>query len=214
VDRHRDRAAFRHLLFDFDGILITDRFSVYRAHERSKRQICWAHLLRNFRGLEEYRGEAKRLGVEGQKAVKEVFRWWYRYKAGEITRLGLRRGLAGLRARFRWLMGLHERNPVRQARAIARDLIDYEECLWTFARVEGIEPTNNLAERTLRKAVLWRKGSFGSASVEGGRFVERMLTVTESLRAQGRSILDFLVVSIRASLNEQAGPSLVPARAA
>ena len=214
VDRHRDREAFRHLLFDFDGILITDRFSVYRAHPKEKRQVCWAHLLRNFRGLEEYGGQAKRLGVEGQKAVKAVFRWWYRFKAGEITRLGLRRGLAGLRARFRWLMGLHRRNLVQPARAIAKDLVEYEECLWTFARIEGIEPTNNAAERTIRKAVLWRKGSFGSASVEGSRFVERMLTVTESLRAQGRSILDFLEESVRAPLTGQDGPSLVPALAA
>jgi transposase len=214
VDRNRDREAFRHLLFDFDGILGTDRFSVYRAHPKEKRQICWAHLLRNFRGLEEYGGDAKRLGVEGQKAVEAVFKWWYRFKAGEITRRGLRRGLAGIRARFRWLMGLHERNPVRQARAIAKDLVEYEESLWTFARVEGVEPTNNLAERTIRKAVLWRKGSFGSASPEGSRFVERMLTVTESLRAQGRNVLDFLEDSVRAGLNGQDGPSLVPARAA
>jgi transposase len=214
IDRNRDRAAFRHLLFDFDGILITDRWSVYRAHEKEKRQFCWAHLLRNFRGLEEYGAEAKRLGVEGQKAVEAVFWWWYRFKGGEITRMGLRRGLAGIRARFRWLLKKHEGNPVKQGRAICKDLLEYEECLWTFARVEGIEPTNNLAERTIRKAVLWRKGSYGSASAEGSRFVERMLTVTESLRAQGRSILDFLEESVRARLTGHDGPSLVPSPAA
>jgi transposase len=190
------------------------RLACYRAHPKEKRQVCWAHLLRNFRGLEEYGGKAKRLGLEGQKAVKPVFRWWYRFQGGEITRLGLRRGLAGLRARFRWLMGLHKRNPVQPARAIAKDLDEYEECLWTFARVEGIEPTNNLAERTIRKSVLWRKGSFGSASVEGSRFVEKMLTVTESLRAQGRNVFDFLEQSVRARLNGQDGPSLVPSLAA
>jgi transposase len=97
---------------------------------------------------------------------------------------------------------------------LVADLIEWEESLWTFAWVEGIEPTNNLAERTIRKAVLWRKGSFGSASPEGSRFVERMLTVCESLRAQGRSILDFLEESIRASLGGQPHPSLLPARAA
>jgi len=214
VDRNRDREAFRRLLFDFDGILITDRFSVYRAHPKEKRQVCWAHLLRNFRGLEEYGGEAKKLGVEGQKAIEAIFRWWYRFKAGVITRLGLRRGLAGIRARFRWLMKLHKSNGVRQAHAIAKDLVEYEACLWTFARVDGIEPTNNLAERTIRKAVLWRKGSFGSASEEGSRFVERMLTVTESLRAQERNVLDFLEQSVRARLNGHDGPFLVSSRAA
>jgi transposase len=94
------------------------------------------------------------------------------------------------------------------------DLIEWEESLLTFALVEGIEPTNNLAERTIRKAVLWRKGSFGSMSPEGSRFVERMLTVCESLHAQGRSILDFLEESIRAGLVGQPQPSLLPATAA
>jgi len=214
VDRNRDREAFRCLLFDFDGILITDRWSVYRLHDAWLRQLCWAHILRNFRGLEEYGGEAKRLGVEGQKAVEAVFRWWYRFKNGEITRRGLQRGLAPIRERFRWLLKMHEGNPVKQGRAMCKDLIAWEESLWTFARVEGVEPTNNLAERTIRKAVLWRKGSFGSASVEGSRFAERMLTVTESLRAQGRNVLDFLEDSVRARLNGRDGPSLVPALAA
>jgi transposase len=96
---------------------------------------------------------------------------------------------------------------------MVRDLLKWEESLWTFARVAGIEPTNNLAERTLRKAVLWRKGSFGSMSEAGSRFAERMLTVCESLRAQGRNILDFLEESIRAGLCGQPHPSLLPARA-
>jgi hypothetical protein len=79
--------------------------------------------------------------------------------------------------------------------------------------VEGIEPTNNLAERTIRKAVLWRKGSYGSMSAAGSRFAERILTVCESLRAQGRNVLDFLEDSIRAQLSGQPHPSLLPARA-
>jgi len=214
IDRRRNREAFRRLLFAFTGILITDRWSVYRIHDAVLRQLCWAHILRNFRGLEELGGEAKRLGVEGQKAVEAIFWWWHRFKGREITRRGLQRGLAPIRERFRWLLGLHEKNPVPQARAMVADLLEWEESLWTFARVEGIEPTNNLAERTIRKAVLWRKGSYGSMSPAGSRFVERMLTVCESLRAQGRSILDFLEESIRAALNGQAHPSLLPARAA
>ena len=92
-------------------------------------------------------------------------------------------------------------------------LREYGAALWTFARVEGVEPTNNAAERAVRKAVLWRKTSFGSASRWGSRFAERMLTVCESLRAQGRSILGFLEDSIRARLSGhdlRARPSLLP----
>ena len=214
IDGRRNREAFRRLLFAFAGILITDRWSVYRIHDAVLRQLCWAHILRNFRGLEELGGEAKRLGVEGQKAVEAIFWWWRRFKTGEITRRGLQRGLSPIRERFRWLLGLHANNPAHPASAMVADLVEWEESLWTFARVEGIEPTNNLAERTIRKAVLWRKGSYGSMSPDGSRFVERMLTVCESLRAQGRSILDFLEESIRAALCGRPQPSLLPARAA
>jgi transposase len=102
---------------------------------------------------------------------------------------------------------------VSKARKICKDLLFYFEGLWTYARVEGIEPTNNLAERTIRKAVLWRKGSYGSMSEAGSRFAERMLTVCESLRAQGRNVLDFLEESIRTQLRGQPHPTLLPARA-
>jgi transposase len=201
------------VLFDFEGILGSDRFSVYRDHEAEQRQLCWAHLLRNFKELEDLGGKAKRLGVEGQKAVEAIFWWWYRFKDGEITRRGLQRGLAPIRERFRWLLGLRKKSTIGKARKICKDLILYFEGLWTFARVEGIEPTNNLAERTLRKAVLWRKGSYGSMSPDGSRFIERMLTVCESLRAQDRNILDFIEDSIRADLAGTVHPTLLPAGA-
>ena len=197
IDPRRNREAFLKLLFAFEGFLITDRYSAYRGSDTKKRQLCWAHLIRNFRGLEVRGGKAKSLGIAGQKIVKEVFREWYRFREGEITRLGLRRLLAPLRKRLEDLVRRHINNSVKDARKISRDLREYGEALWTFSKVEGVEPTNNAAERAVRKGVLWRKGSFGSHSAEGSRFAERMLTVSESLRAQGRSILDFVEDSIR-----------------
>jgi len=94
---------------------------------------------------------------------------------------------------------------------LCKDLREYEEALLTFTKVENVGPRNNLAERALRKAVLWRKGSFGSHSEEGSCFAERMLTVSESLRARGRSILGFLEDTIRGGLIEDQQPSLFPA---
>ncbi len=211
IDRRRNREAFRRLLFNFDGILGSDRFSVYRAHAIRKRQLCWAHLLRNFRGLEERGGKARSLGRAGQKIVKAVFKEWYRVRDGQLTRRGLRRRLAPLRLRLKHLLARHINSSVPAARKIAKDLREYGAALWTFARVEGVEPTNNAAERAVRKAVLWRKTSFGSASRWGSRFVERMLTVCESLRAQGRSILEFLVATVQARLVGGKRPSLLPA---
>lgn len=210
IDKRRNREAFRRLLFGFEGMLVSDRFSVYRAHDTEKRQLCWAHVLRNFRGLEEAGGKARSLGRAGQKIVKAVFKEWYCVRDGQLTRRGLRRRLAPLRLRLKHLLRRHINNPVREASALVKDLIEYGAALWTFARVEGIEPTNNAAERAVRKAVLWRKNSFGSASRWGSRFAERMLTVSESLRAQGRSILDFLVTSLGAAPVGASRPSLLP----
>ena len=83
--------------------------------------------------------------------------------------------------------------------------------LWTFARVEGVEPTNNVSERALRPAVLWRKGSFGSDSEAGTRFAERLLTVAASCRQQGRPLLTFLVTAGEAAVRGSPPPSLLPA---
>jgi transposase len=164
--------------------------------------------------LETARGHrAKVVGrYTGQKIVKDVFREWYRFREDEITRRALRRRLKPIRRRLERLLRRHVANPLPAARKIAKDLLEYGEALWTFARVEGVEPTNNAAERAVRKGVLWRKGSFGSQSTAGSQFAERMLTVGESLRAQGRSILDFLEQSIDAACGHRMGPSLLPAR--
>ena len=143
--------------------------------------------------------------------MKAVFKEWYRLREGELTRRGLRRRLAPLRLQLKHLLQRHVNNPVPAARKIAKDLREYGAALWTFARVEGVEPTNNAAERAVRKAVLWRKTSFGSASRPGSRFAERILTVCESLRAQGRSILAFLESATRARLTGIPRPSLMPA---
>ncbi len=117
-----------------------------------------------------------------------------------------------IRRRLERLLRRHASNSVPAARKIAKDLREYGAALWTFAKIDGVEPTNNAAERAVRKGVLWRKGSFGSHSAEGSRFAESMLTVSESLRAQGRSILQFLEAAIRAWwLTCARQPSFLPA---
>jgi Transposase IS66 family len=129
--------------------------------------------------------------------------------AARCTRRRRPMAWARIRLRLKRLLRRHINNPVPAARKIAKDLREYGVALWTFARVEGVEPTNNAAERAVRKADLWRKTSFGSASRSGSRFAERMLTVCESLRSQGRSILDFLVKTLSARLAGGQGPSLL-----
>jgi transposase len=92
-----------------------------------------------------------------------------------------------------------------------REILALEPALWTFVAFEGVEPTNNFAERILRQGVLWRKGSFGSDSPNGSRFVERILTVVTTLRLQKRNVLDYMTAACEAALHGTTAPSLLPA---
>src|SRR3954466_11469361 len=102
-------------------------------------------------------------------------------------------------------------SPDRKAAGLSRQLQKWWPSLWTFARVAGVEPTNNGAERALRPAVLWREGSFGADSEPGSRFAERLLTVVASRRQQNRPVLDFLLAAVEAALRRSSPPSLLPA---
>ena len=102
------------------------------------------------------------------------------------------------------------RSPAKRAGRFCRDLLRLEPALWTFGRVKGIEPTNNHAERMLRPAVMWRKQSLGSHSLGGCRFVERMMTVLQTLRLRGQSVMDYLEQAIIA-LRSGVSPPLLPA---
>jgi len=93
---------------------------------------------------------------------------------------------------------------------MAREILKLKGALFTFVGVPGLEPTNNAAERALRPAVLWRKGSWGTHSPEGSRFVERMLTVVATLKQQQRHVLEFLTDSCEGWLRGKPGPSLLP----
>jgi transposase len=94
--------------------------------------------------------------------------------------------------------------------ATCRNLAANEASLWTFVWQEGVEPTNNAAERALRHTVLWRKGSGGTDSRRGSRFVERVLSIRETCRQQGRGLLEYLVKCCQAHLEGRASPSLLP----
>ena len=117
------------------------------------------------------------------------------------------------RAKMYWqverllLRGLQSGN--RDVRGTCRELYEHREWLWTFLRHEGVEPTNNAGERSLRHAVIWRKLSFGTQSAGGSRFVETMLTVIESCRQQRRNVFTFVTNAVDAHLAHQSAPSLL-----
>jgi transposase len=212
IDRSRGGAVVDALLgADFAGVVGSDRWSAYRRLPAERRALCYAHLKRDFQALADRGGEAASLGHWGLAEIARLFALWRRFRAGEVDRQELRRRLIPLEARLGRLLRRGQENPDRKAAGFCRELTKWWPALWTFARVEGVEPTNNVAERALRPAVLWRKGSFGAGSAAGSRFAERLLTVVVTCRQQGRGVLDFLMAAGVAALQGTTAPSLLPA---
>jgi transposase len=212
IDRRRSGAVVDALLgADFAGVVGSDRWSAYSRFPAEQRAICWAHLKRDFQALVDRGGEAASIGRWGLAEIERLFVLWHRFRAGEFGRADLRRRLIPLQARLGRLLRRGQECSDRKAAGLCRELTKWWAALWTFARVEGVEPTNNVAERTLRPTVLWRKGSFGSDSAAGSRFAERLLTVAATCRQQARPLLDILVAAGEAALQGTAAPSLLPA---
>jgi transposase len=212
IDRSRGGAALGALLgIDFAGVVGSDRWSAYSRYPAERRALCYAHLKRDFQGLVDRGGEAESIGRWGLAEIERLFALWRGFRAGEFDRQELRRRLIPLQARLGRLLRHGQDNPDRKAAALCRELRKWWPALWAFARVAGVEPTNNVAERALRPAVLWRKGSFGCDSEAGSRFAERLRTVVATCRQQGRALLDFLVAAGEAALHGTAAPSLLPA---
>ena len=180
IDRGRGYEAFQGLAGGFKGILSTDRWRVYMYWAKRGHQFCWSHLKRDFTSWKDLEGHEGKIGAACLECERQVMHLWHRFKRREISRGTLQ---AYLRPIQRKLHGFLRRG--RRLEAIAspcKELLEFWPCLWVFIRVAGVEPTNNVGEQEIRPAVLWRKGSFGSHSPQGSRFVERMLTVTRSLR--------------------------------
>jgi transposase len=213
LDPSRSKAVVRALLGpDWAGVVGSDRYAAYRYLPLEQRQLCWAHLIREFRKLAAYNRHQRPLGERLLEISTRLFAAWDRFRAAAIDRPMLRAELAPLQVELRRALeaGLGPPHAV-VAGALCGNLLDCWPALWTFARVDGVEPTNNAAERALRPAVRWRKGSFGTQSQEGSRFVERILTVSATCKQQARGLLGFLVQAIPAARLGLPPPSLIPA---
>ncbi|HLF91886.1 MAG TPA: IS66 family transposase, partial [Planctomycetota bacterium] len=183
VDRHRNSDAFEALAGSFKGVLSSDRWRTYMDWIKRLHQFCWAHLKRDFKSWEDLGGAEGKLGTEALKCEREVMGLWHRFKRGEISRRTLWEYLRPVQKRLRKILRRGSR--YRLIAGTSKELLEFWPCLWVFTRIPGVEPTNNVGEQEIRPAVLRRKGSFGSHSPDGSRFVERMLTVVRSLRKQG-----------------------------
>ena len=196
---------------DNRAIVGSDRYSAYGHLPPRRRQVCWAHLRRAFEEFRARGGEAAWVGQRLLDAREQLFARWYRVRDGTLQRSSFQAPVRDLRARGRWYLWYGQHFADASTAATCANLLDLEPALWTFARREGVEPTNNEAERALRHGVLWRHTSFGTHSADGSRFVERLLTVRDTLRQQQRNVLDYLQSACHAAVRQQPAPSLLPA---
>jgi transposase len=194
----------------FRGTLISDRWCAYNWVHVLNRQVCWAHLVREFEGFIERGGQAKRLGELLLAEVFVMFEWWHLARDGLLQRATFQRKMRPLMREVERLLAEAADVCPKKVAGTAREILKLKDALWTFVYTQGVEPTNNLAERDLRHAVIWRKTSFGTQSEDGSRFVERILTAVMSLRKQERNVLDYLTTALEAQLHGAPAPSLLP----
>jgi len=176
-----------------------------------QRQICWAHLRRDFQAMVDRSNGGSALGDELLLFAEDVFTQWYRVRDGTIRRSTLRQYVDSQRPWFRARLEAGLRCGCAKTAAVCQDLLRLEPALWTFTRRDGIEPTNNAVERGFRHAAQWRRSSHGTESATGSRFVEQILTVVATCRQQGQNVLEFLTSCCRAALDGTRPASLLPA---
>jgi len=194
----------------FTGVLGADRWSAYNFVNAFRRQLCWSHLLRDFQGFVDRGGKG---GVIGEALLRQadlMFTWWHRVRDGTLTRRTFQRRMEPVKEEIRRLLRAAVVRAEPKTRGMAKAILKLKGALFTFVREHGVEPTNNVAEQRVRPAVIARKLSFGTESPAGSRFVERMLTVTATLKQQDRNVLDYLVAAHQARLHGRAAPSLLP----
>jgi transposase len=215
VARGRGKAVVKEILGEnFPGRLVTDRWRAYNWFDVRRRQLCWAHLLRDFQGMVEREGIGSELAVKLRNEANEMFVWWPQVRDGTLLRADFQLRMSPVRVEVgRLLRDAADRAEPRTA-GMCADILKLEPALWTFVDVEAIEPTNNISERTIRPAVLWRKGCFGNDSASGSRFTERVLTAVATVRLRRGNVLRYLTEACAAHRENRVAPSLLTVAAA
>jgi transposase len=195
---------------DFTGFLVSDRWSGYAWYDAGLRQVCWAHLTRDFQGFIDRGGKGGRLGKKLMRQRNLFFTWYHRARDGTMTRQDFEKRMPQVEREVGRLLRRAAVRAEKKTAGMAREILHWEKCLWTFVDVPGLEPTNNFGERCLRHAVMYRKTSFGTQGPQGSRFVERILTAVTTLKLQRRGVLTFLTDTLHAHRRGLPMPSLLP----
>jgi len=207
VHAKRGQQAAMKLLGKFSGVLVSDRWGGYNFFT-GIRQICWAHLKRDFKAISEAKGSIGKIGQELYGLAKKILKLRKRVRDGTLQWRTFQNRMVPLMDRVEELLEQAARGKCALS-GKCRRIIKHREHLWTFVHDQGVEPTNNIAERIVRQGVLWRKSSFGTQSERGARYVERILTTCATCRLQGRSIIEYLRDACRCHLDRIPAPSLI-----
>ena len=215
----RSTEAARNLLGEnFDGILNSDRHGAYNWVDLERRQLCWAHLRREFIKISERPGISAQLGTALVKQQEKLFELWHRVRDGTLSGDDFGELVPEIRSSMKatlieadhYAIGTREKTPLAKTVRTCRQLLKVESAMWLFVTSESVEPTNNAAERAIRPAVIWRRTSFGSQTEAGSHFVARMLTVVTTLKSQKRNVLEFMTQAVIAARGGTTAPSLLP----
>jgi transposase len=193
----------------YAGVATCDRLKSYWWIKRL--QWCWAHLRRDFQAMIDRGEPGKAIGERLLQQSNMLFHLWHQYKQGELSRGDFQKAMKTVRQAVKQTLQEGQKSRCGKTAGTCKELYSHEQWLWTFVDVEGVEPTNNEAERAERHGVLWRKTSGGTDSAAGSRFVERVLTVVHTCRRQGKKVLDYLSACVESWRHNRAPPSLVPA---
>ena len=216
IDEQRSRDAFERVFdavlkgagTDWDGVLGSDRYSAYAHWPTDRHQHCLAHVKRDLAKAAEHGGQVKANASWAQGKLEEIFREWRRFVEGEIDRSRLLEVIEPYRTSMHGALSTGARFGTGKTRGMMKQLLKHWEKLWVFLYREGVEPTNNRAERGLRGGVIWRTTSFGSQSTSGKEYVERMLSVVGTARLRGQNVLDYLTAVVGAELARKPIPDL------
>jgi transposase len=211
IAEHCNREQFNALVgTSYPGIVVSDRWNGYAHLDPNRRQVCWSHLQRDFRRHADGLGEQKTFGEKGVPLTKQVFAAWRSYQHEHHDRQRLQAEIAPIQAELRALLEAASPKSLRNRwhRQFANNLLKVWPALWTFTTTEGVEPTNNPAERALRGPVIHRKLSLGTQSHHGERFAERALSAATTCRMQRRSLFTYLSELLAAHTRGDPFPAL------
>ncbi|MGH8309511.1 MAG: IS66 family transposase [Steroidobacteraceae bacterium] len=205
------RATLAPLYGTLRGILVSDRATALNFWAMERRQICWAHLVRKFVSFTERDGPSATIGRDLLNYTGLLFEYWHDHKAGKLDRATFLAWMAPVRAQVEAMLARAATANIDRLSGSCANILEHRLALWTFVERDGVEPTNNHAERELRAFVMWRKRCFGAQSDRGNVFAERLMTIAHTARKQGQNVLRFLTASCEAHLAGTRTPSLFAA---